>query len=186
MLRQRPNLALRGVLIWQLRQIHTTVTHPFVQKLCHSLFQPCHFLSPFLSGEVELFHQNLFLFSSHPFQFTVPAKSKFHKRRLGHTLKDILQLRGVFQKKNGIFWEFPPPPHPPLLGISKKIYRFFWSSWKFLGDFWAILRCVKGVFRAMVRTRKVFNTGGVKSKGVKQSKATGNRIRGRISTCLIV
>ena len=39
-------------------------------------------------------------------------------------------IRCDCQKKNGIFWEFfpigGPPPHPPLLGISKKIYRFFW------------------------------------------------------------
>ena len=70
-------------------------------------------------------------------------------------------------------------------GYFEAIYRYFKARYQYF-NFWAILRCVKGVFRAMVRTRKVFNTGGVKSKGVKQSKATGNRIRGRLSTCLMV
>ena len=51
------------------------------------------------------------------------------------------------------------PNPPPLLGISKKFYRFFWSSWKFLGDFWVILRCLKGVFMAMVITQKVLGNG---------------------------
>ena len=75
-----------------------------------------------------------------------------------------MTAKGSTQKKNyGIIWEFFPNvgPLPPLapFGNFEHYLLFFWSSWKFLGDFWVILRCVKGGFRAMVITQKFWEMG---------------------------
>ena len=61
-------------------------------------------------------------------------------------------------KKNlffGNFSQLRTPSPLPLLGISKFFYRFFCQ----VGNFWVILRCVNGFFRAMVYKQQVLGIG---------------------------
>ena len=61
-------------------------------------------------------------------------------------------LRKKIRNFLGIFPKCRTPPPPPPFGNFDHFLPIFFGK---VGNFWVILRCFKGVFRAMVRITKV-------------------------------
>jgi hypothetical protein len=62
-------------------------------------------------------------------------------------------------QKKLIFWEFFPNGGPHPLSPFWEFRNFFTVFFCQVGNFWVILRCVKGVIRAMVITQKYWELG---------------------------
>ena len=69
-----------------------------------------------------------------------------------------VMVRETLIKRYRIIWEFFPnvgPPTPPFGNLEHFLPYLFGQ----VGNFWVILRCFKGVFRAMVEITKVLGIG---------------------------
>ena len=74
------------------------------------------------------------------------------------TISEARPLGGTAKKKRyflGIFPKWRTPPTPPFWEFRKNFTVFFGQ----VENFWVILRCLKGVFMAMVITQKVLGNG---------------------------
>ena len=88
------------------------------------------------------FHLGLISFSSN-IMSSFPAKITHNQKRksLRETLSEMtktLDIREALKKNYRIIWEFFPnvgPPTPPFWEFQPFFTVFFWSGWKFLGDF---------------------------------------------------
>ena len=68
-----------------------------------------------------------------------------------YSYDNMCHIRKAFKKNYGIFSQTSDPPTLPFGNFD----HFHHIIFVYVGNFWVILRCFKGVLRAMVKTTKV-------------------------------